>query len=123
MALTLYVLSSASCESIFGSPQDRLTPKSDLYIIAQRDDCSEFLVLSNTAYEGLTEFTSYEGFTFTYSQSWGLSVNADVVQRVKQDIRAKAYPSIEDQLDVLYHQGFEAWKEAITTVKASIPIH
>ena len=27
--------------------------------------------------------------------------------------RASAYPSIQDQLDTLYHQGYDGWKEMI----------
>ena len=35
--------------------------------------------------------------------------------------RAKAYPSIVDQLDILYHSGFDAWKSAIQAVKEEFP--
>jgi hypothetical protein len=35
--------------------------------------------------------------------------------------RAAAYPSIVDQLDLLYHGGMEAWKAAITAVKEEFP--
>jgi hypothetical protein len=35
--------------------------------------------------------------------------------------RAKAYPSIADQLDLLYHGGMETWKAAITAVKEEFP--
>jgi len=35
--------------------------------------------------------------------------------------RAKAYPSIADQLDIIYHQGLDAWKEVITQVKEEYP--
>ena len=35
--------------------------------------------------------------------------------------RAAAYPSIVDQLDLLYHGGMEAWKAAITAVKTEFP--
>jgi len=38
-----------------------------------------------------------------------------------QELRAKAYPSIPDQLDLLYHGGMEAWKAAITAVKKEFP--
>lgn len=98
------------------------TPRSDVWFVAQRDDCSEFLVLSNTPHDGLTPFVSYDGFVFTYCQEWGLTINDEVVTRVKRDIRAKAYPSIPDQLDMIYHYGIDYWKAAITDVKARIPI-
>jgi len=35
--------------------------------------------------------------------------------------RAAAYPSIVDQLDLLYHGGMDAWKAAITAVKTEFP--
>lgn len=38
-----------------------------------------------------------------------------------QQLRAAAYPSIHDQLDLLYHGGMDAWKAAITAVKEEFP--
>jgi hypothetical protein len=35
--------------------------------------------------------------------------------------RASAYPSIQDQLDVLYHQGYDGWKARIDEVKNKYP--
>lgn len=35
--------------------------------------------------------------------------------------RAAAYPSIADQLDTLYHQGYDGWKATITAVKEEFP--
>ena len=35
--------------------------------------------------------------------------------------RQQAYPSIADQLDILYHSGFDAWKLAIQAVKEEFP--
>ena len=35
--------------------------------------------------------------------------------------RASAYPPIQEQLDVLYHQGYDGWKETINKVKAEYP--
>ena len=35
--------------------------------------------------------------------------------------RAKSYPSIVDQLDTLYHGGFDAWKATIDAVKNQFP--
>jgi hypothetical protein len=35
--------------------------------------------------------------------------------------RAKAYPSIVDQLDVLYHGGYDAWRAAVQEVKDQFP--
>jgi hypothetical protein len=35
--------------------------------------------------------------------------------------RQAAYPSISDQLDLLYHQGIDGWKAAIQAVKDKYP--
>lgn len=35
--------------------------------------------------------------------------------------RAAGYPSIIDQLDILYHGGYDAWKETIKAVKDKYP--
>lgn len=35
--------------------------------------------------------------------------------------RKKEYPSIEDQLDTLYHQGYDGWKASIDEVKNKYP--
>ena len=35
--------------------------------------------------------------------------------------RAEAYPSIEDQLDDLYHNGIDGWKTTIKKVKDKYP--
>jgi phosphoglycolate phosphatase-like HAD superfamily hydrolase len=35
--------------------------------------------------------------------------------------RAKEYPSIADQLDDLFHNGIDGWRETIANVKAKYP--
>jgi len=35
--------------------------------------------------------------------------------------RKESYPSIVDQLDLLYHGGYDAWKAAIDIVKTQYP--
>ena len=35
--------------------------------------------------------------------------------------RASEYPSIQEQLDVLYHQGYDGWKASIDEVKNKYP--
>jgi hypothetical protein len=42
-------------------------------------------------------------------------------QTAYRDLRAKAYPPIADQLDVLYHKGFEEWTRMIHAVKTKFP--
>jgi len=49
------------------------------------------------------------------------AVNAWVNPNAYKGQRAAAYPSIQDQLDLLYHGGMDAWKAAITAVKQEFP--
>jgi len=49
------------------------------------------------------------------------AVNAWVDPEAYKAQRAAAYPSIADQLDLLYHGGMDAWKAAITAVKEEFP--
>jgi hypothetical protein len=35
--------------------------------------------------------------------------------------RMSEYPSIQDQLDTLYHEGYEGWKAKIETIKNKYP--
>ena len=48
-------------------------------------------------------------------------VNAWVDPETYKYQRAAKYPSIADQLDMLYHQGIDGWKAAITAVKQEYP--
>jgi hypothetical protein len=49
------------------------------------------------------------------------AVNAWENPNAYKSLRADAYPSIADQLDLLYHGGMDAWKAAITAVKEEFP--
>lgn len=35
--------------------------------------------------------------------------------------RANSYPTIAEQLDLLYHGGYDGWKEKIAEIKATYP--
>jgi hypothetical protein len=37
------------------------------------------------------------------------------------ELRARAYPSIVDQLDTIFHGGLDAWKAEIQAVKTQFP--
>ena len=58
------------------------------------------------------------GNPVTYDQA---AVQAYIAANAYKDKRAAAYPSIPDQLDLLYHGGMDAWKAAITAVKQEFP--
>lgn len=36
-------------------------------------------------------------------------------------LRKKAYPSIEDQLDIIFHEGVDGWKARIQLIKDLYP--
>ena len=42
-------------------------------------------------------------------------------QATYSDLRQVAYPSITEQLDYLYHNGFDAWKAEIKKIKDKYP--
>jgi hypothetical protein len=48
-------------------------------------------------------------------------LQADYDVKEYQRNRAKEYPSIVDQLDTLYHGGYDAWKASIDVVKNKYP--
>ena len=48
-------------------------------------------------------------------------LRADYDAKQYQRDRQKEYPSIEDQLDDLYHNGIDGWKTTIKAVKDKYP--
>jgi hypothetical protein len=42
-------------------------------------------------------------------------------QATYTDLRRVAYPSVEEQLDMIYHNGLDAWKAKIKTIKDTYP--
>ena len=49
------------------------------------------------------------------------AAEALIAANAYKDQRAAEYPSIVDQLDLLYHGGMDAWKSAIQAVKDRYP--
>ena len=122
--MILCTLNSNQSSALFGTPEAR-TPKPDVVIIGQTPDCSQFLVLSKTAYPELVPVNEVPaGFDFTYCQQWGLTINAEVVARVIQDLRAKAYPPMADYLDGIVKNDtaqIETYRSACLAVKQAYP--
>ena len=48
-------------------------------------------------------------------------LQADYDAKQYQRNRASEYPSIADQLDDLYHNGIDGWKETIKSIKDKYP--
>lgn len=121
--MSLYSLQASNWQALFGT-RDEPMPKDDVTIIAQKPDCSAWLVLSNTAYPELEPFTSYEGYDFTYCQQWGLTINDDVVVRTISDLRKNAYPPMADYNDAVVKNdqaAIQAYVDACLAVKAKYP--
>jgi hypothetical protein len=52
-----------------------------------------------------------------YDQS-AIAYQADTSYKAE---RSLAYPTIEEQLDVIFHQGLDVWRQKIQAVKDAIP--
>ncbi len=48
-------------------------------------------------------------------------IKAKINETAYQTDRANEYPSIVDQLDDIYHNGIDGWKETIKAVKNKYP--
>jgi len=118
--MKLYQIQASNCETFFGTPDDPIAR--DVTIIAQKPNCSAFLLLSKDAQDGLALKASVpDGFDFTYCQEWGLTINDAVVARTILDLRRKAYGTWESQLEKINDDGIDSWKVDQAAVKTSIP--
>ena len=50
-----------------------------------------------------------------------VTLNAEAAAIAYQDQRKAEYPSIEDQLDDIYHNGVAGWKTTIKAIKDKYP--
>lgn len=91
---------------------------------AIRSICPEAqFTISNDDYSQITWLNIAEEYRPTQEE-----VEAEM-QRLQQEYernqyqrdRATAYPTIQDQLDLLYHGGLDAWREEINKVKEQYP--
>lgn len=80
----------------------------DEYIVADDFDMTKEFLDNDGKPVRLANFLTATEFLERY--------NADYVQK-----RISAYPSIEDQLDKIYHEGLDAWKAEITAIKTRYP--
>ena len=123
--MKLYKLEVSNWAAFFGDeagslPEER--PVRDVTIIAQTPSNDAFLLLAKDTFDELELLDSVPlGFDFTYCQEWGLTIDNDVVDRVIIDLRKKSYPTWQDQLDDIYHNGIAGWKATIKTIKDKYP--
>ena len=73
--------------------------------------------------EELGKFTIVVGEGHDADEAIASSLNSTTPQYVETYAtkRKVAYPSIEDQLDLMYHGGYDAWKASIDAVKTKYP--
>jgi excinuclease UvrABC helicase subunit UvrB len=81
-------------------------------------------VISNDSYESINFVNIPEGKDIPSKEE----VEEEVKRLQKeydnleyQRLRKDEYPPIEDQLDMIYHQGIEGWKTEIDKVKNKYP--
>ena len=118
--MKLYKLEASNWEASFGPEDERI--ERDVIRIAQTPSCDAFLLLAKDTQDGLELLDSVPvGFDFTYCQEWGLTVDDDVVDRVIIDLRKKAYPTWQDPLDYIYHNGILVLKATIKTTNDKYP--
>tara|TARA_R100001463_G_scaffold51608_1_gene102308 strand:- start:1779 stop:2069 length:291 start_codon:yes stop_codon:yes gene_type:complete len=70
-----------------------------------------------------TEEEFKAAFTGTTSKTWA-EIKAEADKIAYKDVRAKAYPSIQDQLDMQYwdkKNGTTTWVDAVAKVKSDNP--
>jgi hypothetical protein len=103
---SLCTVTSTDLQTMYGTPDmpgQSVSPRTvdfDLIMIGQAPDASSYLVLSPSDHELLVKQTSVPtGYDFIFRQSWGLTINEDIIHRVIQTLRAEAYPPMADYLD------------------------
>ena len=69
--------------------------------------------------------TEYSGLEWTDSSTKPTEAEIDAeVERLNNGYQVKRraeYPSVVDQLDKMFHSGFQAWKDEIQKVKEKYP--
>lgn len=123
--MLLYKFEAKNTALIFGDRSDLIVrPQStkNIVLVAQYPDCSSFLVLSDSAYPGLSLQNSVPSdYVFTFRQEWGLTINDEVLTRVIETLRKESYPPLSDYADAFVKDDQAAlgvYKEKCLAVKA-----
>ncbi len=74
------------------------------------------------------DYSTIQWFDETQTKPTKSEIDAEVARlqaeydaKEYQRKRAAEYPSVQDQFDLLYHGGYDAWKAAIDAVKSKYP--
>jgi len=97
-----------------------------MYKIYKTRDNLFGLIKDNTSHKVIflaeEENSDYQQFIKDVAeQGYDIVEGPDVVQPSYADLRRADYPSIEDQLDKIYHSGVAAWKKEIKAIKDKYP--
>lgn len=66
--------------------------------------------------------TILEGQKAKWEDGWVFeSIPQNTIEPTYAEKRAAEYPSFADQFDLIYHEGIDAWKAAIQTIKDKYP--
>jgi len=85
---------------------------------------SQVKYISGADENGSAIYKNTQDFTWEQVSAKKAELQTDYDNKQYQRDRADAYPSIQDQLDMQYHDsvdGTTTWKDAIATVKTDIP--
>ena len=75
----------------------------------------------NGAFIALWDYDGLDKPTDEQLASYETAGNTEEALKVILNNRRKEYPSIEDQLDDIYHNGIDGWKATIKTTKDKYP--
>jgi len=94
-----------------------MSKKQESHVIS--DDCVEYII--NDDFDLTKEMSDEDGNSIRLE---GFLTATEFLARYNSNYVAKrvsAYPSIEDQLDNIFHNGVDAWKADIQAIKDAHP--
>ena len=97
-----------------------LSHKIEKYLGRQVDFLEEVILVSHLDQESIVEWNVNEPQP-SMEELNAIDTSSEEAIIKAQLNRKAAYPSIADQLDQIYHEGIDAWKETIAAVKAEYP--
>lgn len=71
-------------------------------------------------FQNLADPRKWDSMTYTAEDGWVPRAGFDSRDYYVED-RAAAYPTIEDQLDSIFHKGVAGWMEEVTLIKEEFP--
>lgn len=79
---------------------------------------SDYITYNDIVWEDLFYIQPTEAELQQYYEDSVIAYQSEVLYKTA---RQQAYPSIEEQLDMIFHQGIDVWKDRIQNIKNNIP--